>query len=296
MTRGASVADLVRRARDPRASVRAQHAAFATLVERFENMALVTALDASDDIESSRDACQEAFLVAWRKLPTLREPAAFAGWLKRLVRTQCARVRRQRAASAALAAGLRTKDKIGAVTSDVADLASGRETECLTRRAVMALPPGEREAIILFYFLCEPLRVVAQVLGVSVGVAGKRVFTARLRLRRCLPRSVTEPLLVSGPTMSFSRRVRAGIYDDFVGEYRFPSRPDHRLEIRREGDVLLSYSGGQRNVLASPRPDALTPSEFDGEARFRRDRRGRISHFVYYEFGRRLGVAQKEVG
>jgi hypothetical protein len=37
----------------------------------------------------------------------------------------------------------------------------------------------------------------------------------------------------------------------------------------------------------------LTPTEFDGEGRFRRDRRGRVSHFVYYEFGRRFGVARK---
>lgn len=45
--------------------------------------------------------------------------------------------------------------------------------------------------------------------------------------------------------------------------------------------------------LASRRPDALVTTEFDGEGRFHRDREGRISHFVYYEFGRRLGVARK---
>ena len=38
---------------------------------------------------------------------------------------------------------------------------------------------------------------------------------------------------------------------------------------------------------------ALVPAEFDGEARFQRNRRGLLSHFVYYEFGRRLGIARK---
>ena len=68
------------------------------LVERFEEMALATAFPACEDIEAARDACQEAFLMAWRLLPRLREPAAFGVWLKRLVRTQCARARRRPAA------------------------------------------------------------------------------------------------------------------------------------------------------------------------------------------------------
>jgi RNA polymerase sigma-70 factor (ECF subfamily) len=293
VTRETRVADLVRLARDDRAPVRVQHAAFATLVERFQDMALMTALEVDGDVESSRDACQEAFLAAWRKLPRLREPAAFGAWLKRLVRTQCARMRRRRGASAELAAGLRIGEEIGPDMSDVADLASRRETDGLIQRAVLTLPPDERQAVVLFYFLGEPLRVIADVLGTSVGTAGKRVFAARLRLRRLLPRSVTSTFRAAEPTASFSRAVRCGLYDEFVGEYRFPSRPRHRVRVTREGEVLLSCSGGQRNVLASCRPDTLMASEFDGEARFRRDRRGRISHFVYYEFGRRLGVAHR---
>jgi hypothetical protein len=53
----------VRRARDPRAPIHARHAAFAILIERFEEMAFATALRACDEPESARDACQEAFLV-----------------------------------------------------------------------------------------------------------------------------------------------------------------------------------------------------------------------------------------
>jgi YD repeat-containing protein len=83
------------------------------------------------------------------------------------------------------------------------------------------------------------------------------------------------------------------VFDEFAGEYRFPSRPDHRVVVRREGQCLASYAGGQRNVLASDRPDVLTATEFDGEARFQRNRHGRVTRFVYYEFGRRLGVAHK---
>lgn len=285
------VADLVRRARDPRAPIQSQHAAFTVLVERFEEMAFATALRSCHEPELARDACQEAFLVAWRRLPALREPAAFGGWLKRLIHTQCSRVWRRGGW-----AEIPDRTDIAEVAdgaSDTAELVSRHEVRQLIRRAVTALPVGEREAVILFYFLGEPLRAIALALGVSVGLAGKRIYTARLRLRRALPRSITETFLAATPTPPFTRRVRAGVLDEFVGEYRFPNRPDHPVIVRREGQVLASYAGGQRNVLASHRQDTLTPTEYDGEARFQRNRRGRVTRFVYYEFGRRLGVAHK---
>jgi RNA polymerase sigma-70 factor, ECF subfamily len=292
MTRAAEcgVADLVRRARDSRASIGEQHGAFAELVERFEEMALTTALAVSDDLESARDACQEAFLSAWRKLPALREPAAFGAWLKRLVRTQCARARRRGRSAASRGHALPDPDPFA---NDTAEVVSRREAQALVRRAVRDLPPAEREAVTLFYFLGESLRVVARALGVTVGSAGKRVHEARLHLRRSLPRGVAESFLMRAPTRAFTQRVRAGMFDEVVGEYRFDERPGHPVLVRREGDVLAAYAGGQRNVLGSRAPDSIAPAEYDGEARVRRDARGQVSHFVYYEFGRRLGVARK---
>ena len=230
--------------------------------------------------------CQEAFLIAWRVLPQLREPAAFGGWLKRLVRTQCARTRRR--------PGERPlRLDLAADGEDVAERLARWDAERLIRWAVRRLPPVEREAVIRFYFLGEPLRTIAQALRISVGNVGKQIFSARLRLRRQLPRSITETFLRSKPTLAFTRRISAGVFDEFVGEYRFPERPDHLVRIRRERNSLVSYAGGQRNVLVSPRSDALRTAEFDGEGRFRRNHKGQISHFIYYEFGRRLGVARK---
>jgi hypothetical protein len=127
----------------------------------------------------------------------------------------------------------------------------------------------------------------------SVGMAGKRLYTARLRLRRYVPRSLAESFLLVAPSRSFARRVEAGILDEFVGEYRFANRRDRPVIIQRERDVLACYAGGQRNVLASRKQDTLATTEYDGEARFHRTRLGHVSHFVYYEFGRRLGVARK---
>ena len=275
-----TVAGLVRRARDPRASIGEQHAAFARLVERFKRMALATALRASDDAESARDACQEAFLVAWRTLPRLREPAAFGSWLQKLIRTQCGKARR--GAEAPL-----NTESLGSFERPI------RESEAVIRRAVNALPTPEREAVLLFHFLGESLRAVARELDVSESRAGKLVYEGRLRLRGSLPRSVAEEFLARRPTSAFTRRVRAGVFDEIVGDYRFEKRPDLTVRIRREGDRLVSYSADQRHVLASRASEALVTTEFDGEGRFRRDARGRVRDFIYYEFGKRMGVARR---
>ena len=290
---GGCVADLVRRARDPEARLSDQHLAFTALVERFEDAALATALASCHDLESARDACQEAFLLAWRLLPRLREPAAFGGWLKRLVRTRCARGRRRqggRARHLELEAAARL---VAAEGMDATERLDRQQAHGRLRRAVRELPPLEREAVIRFYFLGEPLEAVGRALGIGAGRAGKQVYTARLRLRRRLPRSVALTFLRATATQAFARRVAQGVFDEFVGDYRFPDRPHHRVIIRRERDRLVAEGGGQIHLLASSAPDALRPAAFDGEARFRRDRAGRIVQLVYYEFGRRLGVARK---
>jgi hypothetical protein len=81
--------------------------------------------------------------------------------------------------------------------------------------------------------------------------------------------------------------------DEYIGEYRFERRPDLVVSIFRDGDTLISESAGQRNVLLSVAEHSLSTSQYDGEGRFRRNRRGEVTHFVYYEFGRRMGIARR---
>ena len=68
--------------------------AFGRLVEAFQDMAYGYAYTILTDFELARDATQEAFVSAYRDLAKLREPRAFAGWLRRIVRKQCDRLTR----------------------------------------------------------------------------------------------------------------------------------------------------------------------------------------------------------
>jgi RNA polymerase sigma-70 factor (ECF subfamily) len=248
-------------------------------------MALAVAREACDDPESARDACQNAFLLAWRTLHRLRDADAFGGWLKRLVRSQCARARGRGVT--------RPDEPAPAQEPDPSQRAVRRETHHVLWRAVRTLPLAERQAVTLVYFLGETLEEAGRHLGVTPAQAGKLVHRARLRLRRCLPREIARAFLAAAPSRSFTRSVEAGMLDELQGLYRFPERPDHPVVLLRERNMLLAHAGGQTNVLTSCRTDRVTATEFDGEACFQRDRRGRITGFVYYEFGQRLGVARR---
>src|SRR6478735_9388522 len=81
---------LVRRARTGDA------AAFAVLVDtRIDRCYRIAWSVLSNDADAA-DATQDALVAAWRQLPRLRDPAAFDGWLNRIVANAALMARRHR--------------------------------------------------------------------------------------------------------------------------------------------------------------------------------------------------------
>jgi RNA polymerase sigma-70 factor (ECF subfamily) len=275
-----AVVDRLERARDPRVPAAQRHAAFEEIARSFHAMAVASAARLLDDADEARDATQDAFLAAWLKLGQLRAPAAFGGWLKRLVATECRRRLRKRPSLSNF------DDRLGPTATIVPS-----EPPWLARMLATLTEP-ERQTIVRFYVHGYTIREIAARVGAPPATIGKRLYTARLKVRRALPPSIRQSALRA-------RTRRAGSSPDeladYVGFYRFDKRPELVVEIRRSrrADVLTSYSRGQRDVLYHLGNDTLVTRAFDGEGRFQRDKRGRITRVVYYEFGVRLGVARK---
>jgi RNA polymerase sigma-70 factor (ECF subfamily) len=278
---------VVDRARNDSVSVDEQHAAFAELVRRFEEAAFGWSLKLLDDPTEAQDATQDAFVTAWLKLRQLRDPAAFGAWLKRLVVTQCNRRRRRRRDSEFLSA-----EDLRAVPNAEHE---HRDRQRLLAAAMSRLSETECRVVVLFYFLGRTLEEIAAILEMRRGTVGKHLHSARIAIRRNLPRIVRTEFQRLQPTREFMRKIMEGVFDEYVGEYRFAERPELVVEIKSEDGLLVSYGGGQRSVLASIDDGTLVTTAFDGEGRFERDRSGRIVHFVYYEFGARLGLAKKVI-
>lgn len=68
--------------------------AYGTIVHRFQDMAVGYAYSILGDFHLAEDASQEAFIEAYRTLSHLRDPAAFPGWFRPIVRKHCNRLTR----------------------------------------------------------------------------------------------------------------------------------------------------------------------------------------------------------
>lgn len=279
----AAMEPLVERARNPALALREQHDAFAELVGRCQHIVFKWALSSLQNADDAREAAQDAFVTAWIRLPQLRDASAFIVWLKRIVRTQCHRRLRRRAAEFPEAGSALTIENHASLSDDKALLAS----------AIAGLPEGERDVVVLSYYLGCTLKEVSRLMRLKPGTVGKRLHSARIRIRRRLPNSVRSHFLPAVRTRTFIQDVRRGLFDEYTGEYRFERHPERVVSITRQGDRLVSEAGGQRHVLLGAADGSLVTRNYDGEGRFRRDRRGRITGFVYYEFGRRMGIARK---
>ncbi len=174
------IESIVRRAADPSSAPAVRHEAFGELVIRFQDMAFGCAFAVLGDAYLAQDTAQEAFVVAWQKLAQLREPAAFPGWFKRIVLTQCNRLTRcKRLQLLPLEAGVNT------LTNEPGPDHSAETQELVARvlQAINALPENERLVTTLFYVNGYTQADIGEFLEVPVLTVNKRLYSARQRLK-----------------------------------------------------------------------------------------------------------------
>lgn len=130
--RDATVAELVTAARG------GDRAAFTGLYERFHRvvhaiaLARVAACDAGDVV-------QDAFTDAWHKLPRLRDPAAFPGWILAIARNRATDAARRRPRPGAA----------GDLAADLAISPPPRLEAAAALRAIRELPDTYRETLMM---------------------------------------------------------------------------------------------------------------------------------------------------
>ncbi len=200
------------------------------LVFRFQDLAVATTFGWSGDVESARDAAQEAFLLAFQHLDQLDDPEAFPGWLARLVRTASARQRRR------VVAGIASLEAVGDIAGsspDPAILTAERGERERVRVGIEALPSGERIVIALHYIAGLSYPQAACFLGISVSAAKKRAFSARAKLKEILPMA-TDMLVGSRPSGDGSFRDAVL----FFAAIRSHDAPTVRRLLARRPDLI----------------------------------------------------------
>ena len=200
------VENVVLRAADPDSPSATRREAFGELVIRFQDMAFGCAFAVLGDAYLAQDTAQEAFVVAWQKLAQLREPAAFPGWFKRIVLTQCNRLLRcKRLQMLPLEAGAHASAR------DPGPHFSAERQQLLTRvlQAINTLPENERLVTTLFYVNGYTQADIGEFLEVPVSTVNKRLYSARQRLKGSVVDSVKDDLKKQRPSRDakFSNQV-----------------------------------------------------------------------------------------
>lgn len=161
--------------------------AFAALVECWLEPGFRMALAILGNEADARDATQDAFLRAWRDLRQLRDPERFDAWFSRILVNSCRGLRRGRRRVAIREIDLRTipaRDEpaiaFEAAWDEQAASLDGVE------HAFEQLSIPERTILVLHHLEHRPLREIAAALGIPVGTAKSRLFTARQALVRAL--------------------------------------------------------------------------------------------------------------
>jgi RNA polymerase sigma-70 factor (ECF subfamily) len=160
--------------------------AFSAVVERKWVGLVRFARSVLGDVDAE-DVVQESLVMAWEKLSSLREPAAFSAWVLRIVARGCIRSARSSTRMSSLASA---PDRI--------DPGSARRTESFHVERILALLPPRQRAV-MHLTVIEGMS--DSEIGNALGITAASVRSHRRRARETL-RSVLQGWELKGGSMS----------------------------------------------------------------------------------------------
>ena len=177
--------DLVERAR------RGDREAFAVLVHQVSNALFAVAYRILRDTGLAEDALQNALVLAWRRLPHLRDSDRFEAWIHRILVHACYDESQR---SRPWAATVRFLPVDTRSTPDESSTIAARDE---LDRAFRRIPVDQRAVFVLHHYLGLPLVEIAEMLGIPAGTARSRLHYATRSLRSVMTDDA-EPAIQEG--------------------------------------------------------------------------------------------------
>ena len=152
---------------------RGSREAYETLFERYRDGVGRTAYLLIGDPDLAQDVAQEAFLIGWRDLRRLRDPARFQAWVTGIAVNLC----RKRRGSVRIMPGppvspTRAEPEPDPQTSEA-------EVRLAVLQAIGRLPRRLREAVVLRYYGDLSETEMGAALGIPAGTVKSRLARAR---------------------------------------------------------------------------------------------------------------------
>ena len=171
--------------------------AYSQIVKQFQDLAVGYAYSILRNFLLAEEAAQEAFIEAYLNLSGLQKPAAFPGWLKRIVFKQCNRITRKKRPPLV---SLTQTGELVSYRSSPTSIAEQQELQQTVCQAIELLPEGEREVITFFYLGERSQKEISAFLEVPVSTVKNRLFSARKKLKTNFNHMVEDYLYSQRPS------------------------------------------------------------------------------------------------
>jgi RNA polymerase sigma factor (sigma-70 family) len=186
--------------------------AFGLIVQRYQSLLCSIAYSATGDLKLSEDLAQESFVIAWRQMRQIREPAKLRSWLCAVARSVLSNwFRRERREPMAGAESIETAHEKPASEPIPSERTITREEETILWQTLQQIPDAYREPLILFYREGESVERVAAVLDISEDAAKQRLSRGRKLLHEKVVALVEGGLRQSIPGKVFTLGVMAAL-------------------------------------------------------------------------------------
>ena len=162
-------------------------AAFDVLVQRHQKSVHALAWRKIGDFHDAEEITQDTFLQVYKKLPTLKDPYKFAGWLYVITNRLCFdRMRQKNLTIQSLEDTPVEEVEKSSYTHYVSEQQHTEVTErrrAIVKKLLEKLPESERTVMILHYLGEMTVKEISKFLGVSVNAIHNRLYRARKRLQ-----------------------------------------------------------------------------------------------------------------
>ena len=192
-------------------------AAFGILVEKYQKSVHALVWRKIGDYHYAEDIVQDAFLQAYKKLSTLKDPNQFAGWLYVIANRLCIdwvrkqkSIRKRKPAMQSLEDTRREEIEESSYKHYISEQQVTERTEyChkLVQKLLEKLPENERTVVTLYYLDEMSTKEISKFLGVSANTIVSRLHRARKRLQADQERLVQEVL----DDVQLSENLKGGI-------------------------------------------------------------------------------------
>lgn len=194
------------------ASLGGNRPAFEKIVARYQRLLCSLAYSSLGHLSESEDVAQEAFVEAWRKLDTLREPEKLKSWLCGILRFKISHHRRKEAQQPTRHADELEADNLESTDEAIVDVAMREEEQALLWRALESVPDTYRETLILYYREHQSIEHVACELDLTDDAVKQRLSRGRKLLQEKMLNFVEGALVRSAPGHVFTAGVIAALF------------------------------------------------------------------------------------